>query len=77
MVLGRTGRSKPAEEWFIHYWGNKRGYDAELSRFLADAFIDGLSVKEAAGRYRDKPIDLPPEVRPSPLAKLLTKFSSR
>ena len=77
VVLGRTGRLKPAEEWFVHYWGNKPGYDAELSRFLADAFIDGLSVKEAAGRYRDKPIDLPPEVRPSPLAKLLTKINRR
>jgi hypothetical protein len=75
VVLGRTGRLKPAEEWFIHYWGNKAGYDAEVSRFLADAFIEGLSVKEAAARYRDNPIELPPEVRPSPLEKLLRKIS--
>jgi len=75
VVLGRTGRLKPAEDWFIHYWGNKSGYDAEISRFLADAFIDGLSVKDAAARYRDDPIDLPPEVRPSPLQKLLHKIA--
>lgn len=77
IVLGRTGRLKPAEDWFIHYWGNKGGYDAELSRFLADAFIDGLSVKEAAARYRANPIDhLPPEVRPSAFEKLLKKITT-
>ena len=70
VVLGRTGRLKPAEEWFAHYWGNKPGYDAEISRRLADAFIDGLSVKEAAARYREKPIDLPVEVRQTKRQKL-------
>ena len=64
VVLGRTGRLQPAEEWFAHYWGNKPGYDAEIARRLADAFIEGMSVKEAAARYREKPIDLPVEVRP-------------
>jgi hypothetical protein len=70
IVLGRTGRLKPAEEWFVHYWGNKRGYDAEIARRLADAFIDGLSVKEAAARFRDNPIDLPVELRPTRRQKL-------
>jgi hypothetical protein len=70
VVLGRTGRLKPAEEWFVHYWGNKRGYDAEIARRLADAFIEGLSVKEAAARYRRQPIDLPGEVRPTKRQKL-------
>src|SRR5215208_5459272 len=32
VVLGRTGRLRPAEEWFAHYWGNKPGYDAEIAR---------------------------------------------
>ena len=58
VVLGRTGRLRPAEEWFAHYWGNRSGYDAEIARRLADAFIEGLSVKEAAARYRERPIDL-------------------
>jgi len=70
VVLGRTGRLKPAEEWFAHYWGNKRGYDGEIARRLADAFIEGLSVKEAAARYRDQPIDLPVESRPGKFEKL-------
>jgi hypothetical protein len=70
VVLGRTGRLHSAEEWFTHYWGNRRGYDAEVARRLADAFIEGLTVKEAASRYRDRPIDLPAEVRPSRGEKL-------
>jgi hypothetical protein len=65
VILGRTGRLEPAQEWFTHYWGNKRGYDAEISRRLADAFIEGQSVKDAAAHYRRRPIDLPAEVRPS------------
>ena len=64
VVLGRTGRLEPAEEWFAHYWGNRSAYDAEIARRLADAFVEGLSVKEAAARYRGvSPIDLPVEVR--------------
>jgi hypothetical protein len=77
VVLGRTGRLKPAEEWFAHYWGNKPGYDAEIGRRLADWFIDGLSVKEAAARYRADPIELPAEVRPTKRQKLARWFGSR
>jgi hypothetical protein len=74
VVLGRTGRLKPAEEWFAHYWGNKRGYDAEIARRLADAFVEGLSVKDAAARYRDHPIDVPMEVRQTRGDKLAAWF---
>lgn len=70
IVLGRTGRLRPADRWFVHYWGNKAGYDAEISRRLADAFIEGLSVKDAAARYRDHPIELPVEVRPTRVGKI-------
>jgi hypothetical protein len=70
IVLGRTGRLKPAEEWFVHYWGNKPGYDAEITRRLADAFVEGLTVKGAAARFRESPIDLPVEVRPTNREKL-------
>jgi hypothetical protein len=77
VVLGRTGRLKPAEDWFVHYWGNKSGYDAEIARRLADAFIEGMSVKEAAAHYREKPIDLPAEVRPTATDKLATWVRKR
>ena len=63
VIFGRTGRLHAAAEWFAHYWGNKPGYDAEIARRLADAFVEGLTVKEAAARYRDHPIDLPVERR--------------
>jgi len=77
VVLGRTGRLKAADEWFVHYWGNKPGYDAEIARRLADAFIEGMSVKEAAARYREQPIDLPVEVRPSRGQKFATWIGRR
>ena len=64
LVFSRTKRLHAAEEWFTHYWGNKPGYDLEIARRLADAFIEGLSVKEAATRFREQPIGLPVEVRP-------------
>jgi hypothetical protein len=70
IVLGRTGRLHAADQWFTHYWGNRPGYDAEIARRLADAFLEGMSVKEAAARYRASPIDLPAEVRPSRSEKL-------
>lgn len=70
VIFGRTGRLHAAEDWFVHYWGNKPGYDAEIARRLADAFIEGLTVKEAAARYRDTPIALPAEVRRTKLEKL-------
>ena len=77
VVLGRTGRLEAAEQWFVHYWGNKPGYDAEIARRLADAFIEGLSVKEAAKRYRDEPIELPAEVRRSRPQKLTAWLNRR
>ena len=77
VIFGRTGRLHAAEHWFTHYWGNKPGYDAEIARRLADAFIEGLTVKEAAARYRDRPVNLPPEVRRTRLEKLATWIEKR
>ena len=70
LVFARAGRLRAADPWFAHYWGNKDGYDAEIARRLSEAFIDGLSVKEAAERYREGPIELPVEVRPTRGKKL-------
>jgi hypothetical protein len=77
VVLGRTGRLHPADPWFIPYWGNKPGYDAEIARRLADAFIEGMSVKEAAAHYRRTPIALPVEVRRSRGEKVARWFRAR
>jgi hypothetical protein len=77
VVLGRTGRLRPADAWFVHYWGNRPAYDAEIARRLSDAFIEGLSVKDAAARYRERPIDLPVEVRRTPTEKLRKWIAGR
>jgi hypothetical protein len=77
VIFGRTGRLRAADAWFAHYWGNKPGFDAEIARRLADAFIEGMTVKEAAARYRDRPIDLPVEVRRSRAQKLASWFDKR
>jgi hypothetical protein len=63
LVFGRTGRLQPAEAWFAHYWGNRAAYDAEIARRLSEAFLEGLSVKDAAAAYARRPIDFPVEVR--------------
>jgi hypothetical protein len=75
LVFGRTGRLRAAEPWFSHYWGNRAGYDPEIARRLSDAFLDGMSVSDAAKAYRACPIDLPQEVRltrPQKLRRWLT-----
>ena len=70
LVFSRSGRLRAAEPWFAHYWGNRAGYDAEIARRLSDAFLDGMSVKDAAAAYAREPIDLPVEVRATRRQKL-------
>jgi hypothetical protein len=70
LVFGRTGRLRAAEPWFAHYWGNRAGYDPEIACRLSEAFLEGMSVKEAAAAYRGRPIDLPQEVRPTRAQKI-------
>ena len=70
IVFGRTGRLRAAEPWFVHYWGNKAGHDAEIARRLSEAFLEGMSVKDAAADYARRPLELPAEVRPTRVQKL-------
>ena len=70
IVFGRTGRLRAAEAWFAHYWGNKAGYDAEIAGRLSEAFLEGMSVREAAAAYARRPLDLPVEARPTRRQKL-------
>ena len=74
LVLGRTGRLHAAEPLVHALLGQQAGYDAEIARRLADAFIEGLSVKEAAARYRERPIDLPVELRRTRTEKLRRRW---
>lgn len=77
LVFGRTGRLRAAEPWFAHYWGNRRGYDQEIARRLSQAFLEGLSVKEAASAYASAPIDLPVELRATRAQKIGRWLSRR
>ena len=70
IVFSATGRLREAQPWFTHYWGNKPGYDHEIAGRLADAFIEGMSVKEAAEHFRAHPLEVPAEVRPGKREKL-------
>jgi hypothetical protein len=63
VVLGRTGRLRPAARWFTHYWGNKAPHTAVINGRLEAARLEKLSVEECVARYRQDPIDLPAEVR--------------
>ncbi len=77
IVFSRTGRLRAAEPWFAHYWGNRAGYDAEIARRLSDAFLEGLSARDAAAAYAARPIDLPVEVRATRAEKVRRWLGSR
>lgn len=77
LVFGRTGRLRAAEPWFVHYWGNRAGYDTEIARRLSEAFLEGMSVKEASAQYARQPLELPAEVRPTRSQKIRGWLSRR
>ena len=70
LVLGRTGRLREAQPWFMHYWGNKESYDVEIAARLARAKAQGLTPREAAETLRARPITLPAESRLGKIEKV-------
>lgn len=74
VVFGRTTRLRPAAPYFAHYWGNKAGWDAEIRRRMARA--KGWTLAQAAEDYRQRPINLPLEVRPTRWQKVKRWFRS-
>ena len=75
LVLARTGRLEPAEQWFLHYWGNKEGYDREIATRLDHAHRAGMTPAALADALRRGPITLPTEVRPTIVDKIRRWFS--
>jgi hypothetical protein len=63
LTLATTGRLHAADHAIIHYWGNKPGWEAELSRILAEALVRGLTPAEAVELVRSKPIERPLHIR--------------
>jgi hypothetical protein len=70
LVFSRTGRLQPAEPWFVHYWGNKDGFNREIARRLQHMQAAGMNAVQASEFLRGDPIRLPPEVRPTRFEKL-------
>lgn len=77
LVLARTGRLRPAEHWFTHYWGNKDGYDRAIATRVDEAHRAGMTPTTLADALRRDPITLPAEVRPSKLDKIRRWFLRR
>jgi hypothetical protein len=77
LVLARTGRLRPAEQWFTHYWGNKDGYDREIAARLDGAHRTGMTATALADALKRDPITFPAEVRPTRLDKIRRWFSLR
>ena len=75
VVFGRTQRLRPASPYFAHYWGNKPGWDEEVRQRMARA--KDWTLEQAAEDYRQHPINLPLEVRPTRLQKLSRWFRRR
>lgn len=75
VVFGRTKRLRPASPYFAHYWGNKAGWDREIRARMARA--REWTLEQAADDYRQHPINLPLEVRPTPLQKIARWFVTR
>jgi len=77
LVLARTGRLRPAERWFTHYWGNKRNFDEEIARRLEEWHRRKLTPRAAAETFRAHPIQLPAESRPGKIAKIRRWWRAR
>ena len=74
LVLGRTGRLRPAEQWFLHYWGNKANFDQEIARRVDQWQRRRIPPASAAESWRTDPIRLPAEVRPGKTEKIRRWF---
>jgi hypothetical protein len=74
LVLGRTGRLRSAEAWFLHYWGNKASFDHEIARRLDEWHRRRTTPTAAAESWRAEPIQLPAEVRPDKIEKIRRWF---
>jgi hypothetical protein len=77
MSLDRHGDLRPADRWFIHYWGNKPPWNALIARFLADVHLRQVPVADACASLRLLPLDIPPIVRRNRLERLINSVTKR
>lgn len=62
-ALQSSGRLRPAEAWFDHYWANKPGFQQSITEQLATFLVRGMGVDEAVAFARANPIRRPLSVR--------------
>ena len=62
-ALQSSGRLRPAEPWFDHYWGNKPGFQQSITEQLATFLVRGMGVDQAVAHVRAHPIQRPLIVR--------------
>ena len=55
-ALQSSGRLRPAEPWFDHYWDNKPGFQQSITEQLATFLVRGMGVDEAVAFVRAQPI---------------------
>jgi hypothetical protein len=63
IALASTGRLQPAQAWFDHYWGNKRGFQESIAAQLAGMLVQGLDPDQAIAFVAANPIRRPLMVR--------------
>jgi hypothetical protein len=59
IVFPAYGPVRAASDRFVHYWGNRAGFDRRIARFLSAALMEGLTPRAAGARLRTSPIDGP------------------
>lgn len=62
-ALQSSGRLRPAEAWFDHYWDNKPGFQQAITEQLGTFLVRGMGVEEATAFVRAHPIQRPLSVR--------------
>lgn len=75
--LDRNGDLRPADRWFIHYWGNKPPWNALIARFLVDVQLQQLPIADVCARLRQLRLDIPPIVRRNRVERFINSVMKR
>jgi hypothetical protein len=74
IVFPAYGPVRAANDLFVHYWGNRAGFDRQIARFLSAALMEGLTPRAAGARLRAAPIDGPIDGRIPKWQRYVTKL---
>jgi lipopolysaccharide biosynthesis glycosyltransferase len=77
LALEKEQRLMPADQWFIHYWGNKPPWNALIATFLADVLLKQESVETACERMTTLPLNMPVTIKRTRLERLANSVTKR